>query len=260
MVFETKQVIRQVRRSNAASAGGLSGKTYKTLRTWFFTHDSISDDLTAVLNLIMAGEVPTSILPLLTAGRGIAVPKNEKGDLRPIVIGHVFLRLLGSLALSELQGDIHDFFLKPKPLQFGVGVAAGCETVAAVISAHLELNPNHVDVSLDSKNAFNTWCRSRMWGPLLGRFPSIFCLAKLMYGNPSSILFHEPGSGLCEIMNSVGCKQGCSLGSFLFSLAIHDSLTTLQAEFTDLLVIAYCDDVHIVGPPHRAAKAYQRWA
>jgi hypothetical protein len=259
-VLTTAQVILKVRRSNPAAAGGLSGTTYKTLRSWFFAEDPTSDALTAVLNLIVRGEVPPSIVPLLNAGRGIAVPKNEKGDLRPIVIGHVLLRLLGSLALTSVNEKSIAFFLKPKPLQFGVGVASGCELVAAAISAHLELNPNHIDCALDAKNAFNSWCRSRMWQPLLDHFPSIFSLVKLMYGDLSSVLFHEPGSGLCEIMNSVGCKQGCSLGSFLFSLAIHGSLSKLQAEFKDLLIIAYCDDVHIVGDPVKVAEAYQRWA
>ena len=117
--------------------------------------------------------------------------------------------------------------------------------MAAAISAHLDLHPEHIDCALDSKNAFNSWCRSQMWQPLLDKFPSIYSLVKLMYGDASSVLFDDPGSGLCEIMNTVGCKQGCSLGSFLFSLAIHRFLSQLQEEFPDLLVIAYCDDVHL---------------
>ena len=238
LVLTTAQVIRKVRRSNPASAGGLSGSNYKTLRSWFFANDPTSDDLTVVLNLIVSGKVPASIVPLLNAGRGIAVPKNDEGALRPIVIGHVLLRLLGSIALSTLTKETKAFFLEPKPLQFGVGVASGCELVAAAISAHLDLHPEHIDCALDSKNAFNSWCRSQMWQPLLDKFPSIYSLVKLMYGDASSVLFHDPGSGLCEIMNSVGCKQGCSLGSFLFSLAIHRSLSQLQEEFSDLLVIA----------------------
>jgi hypothetical protein len=132
--------------------------------------------------------------------------------------------------------------------------------VAAAISAHLDLHPEHIDCALDSKNAFNSWCRSQMWQPLLDKFPSIYSLVKLMYGDASSVLFHDPGSGLCEILNSVGCKQGCSLGSFLFSLAIHRFLSQLQEEFPDLLVIAYCDDVHLVGEPSRVLEAYRRWA
>ena len=132
--------------------------------------------------------------------------------------------------------------------------------MAAAISAHLEQNPTHIDISCDARNAFNTWCRTRMWRPLRTHFPSLYRFVSLIYGSSSSIVFFEPGAGLTEVLNSVGCKQGCSLGSFLYCLSIHQSLTQLQAEFKDLLILAYCDDVHIIGNPTRAIKAYHRWA
>ena len=31
-------------------------------------------------------------------------------------------------------------------------------------------------------------------------------------------------------------------------------------DFPDLLVIAYCDDVHIVGDPQKVLQAYRHWA
>ena len=99
-----------------------------------------------------------------------------------------------------------------------------------------------------------------MWDTLLESFPSIATLVKVLYGDPSSILLHEPGSGLTDILNSAGCKQGCSLGSFLFCLAIHSLLLQLQAEFSELLIIGYCDDINIVGKPDRVIEAYGRWA
>jgi len=85
--------------------------------------------------------------------------------------------------LGRQPKETKAFFLEPKPLQFGVGVASACELVAAAISAHLELHPEHIDCALDSKNAFNSWCRSEMWQPLLDKNPSIYSLVKLMYGD-----------------------------------------------------------------------------
>jgi len=55
-------------------------------------------------------------------------------------------------------------------------------------------------------------------------------------------------------------STSCILGSFLYCLAIHPVLLQLRSEFPDLLILAYCDDVHVVGPPERAIKAYKRWA
>jgi hypothetical protein len=209
---------------------------------------------------VAAGNVPPSIVPLLTAGRGVGIPKNDKGELRPIVIGNVLLRLIGSAAVAKLSPDIATYFLKPKAIQFGVGVPAGCEIMAAAINAHLELHQDHVDISCDARNAFNSWCRSRLWEPLREKFPSLYAFTKLLYGQASDIIFHEDGQGLASIVNAVGSRQGCSLGSLLYCLAIHPLLLQLQSEFPELLILAYCDDVHIIGPPDRAIIAYRKWA
>ena len=133
--------------------------------------------------------------------------------------------------------------------------------MAAAINAHLEMHPDHVDISCDARNAFNSWCRTRLWQPLLTTFPAIYALCKLIYGSPSDVVFFEEGVGLTSILNAVGSRQGCSLGSLLYCLAIHPLLLKLQGEFPDLLILAYyCDDVHIVGPPELAIPAYRRWA
>ena len=132
--------------------------------------------------------------------------------------------------------------------------------MAMAIATHMEEHPDHVDISCDARNAFNTWCRSRLWGPLLEKFPSMFALVKLMYGDDADVIFYEDGAGIERIINAVGSRQGCSLGSFLYCLAIHPYLQQLRAEFPDLLILAYCDDAHILGPPSRAIAAYKRWA
>jgi hypothetical protein len=125
ITFTTAEIIKRVRRASTSSAGGLSGTDYRTLRVWFAEPDAIADDLTAVINLLAAGKVPPRIVPLLTAGREVGIPKNEKGELRPIVIGYVLLRLIGSAAVTKLSPYIAAFFLQPKALQFGVGVPGG---------------------------------------------------------------------------------------------------------------------------------------
>ena len=258
--FTAAQIIERVRRSSTSSAGGLSATDYKTLRSWFAEDDAISTNATAVINLIAAGKVPDSVKPLFTAGRGVAIPKNENGDLRPIVVGHVILRLIGSAAVRHLSADIQKFFLHPTALQFGVGVSGGCELMAAAINLHLQCFPDHIDIACDAKNAFNSWCRSKLWKPLQEYFPSLCPFVKMVYGEASSIIFHEDGVGDTAVPNSVGSRQGCSLGSFLYCLAIHPYLLQLREEFPDLFILAYCDDVHIIGPPELAVKAYKRWS
>ncbi len=129
--------------------------------------------------------------------------------------------------------------------------------MAAAISLHLERNPDHVDISCDARNAFNSLCRTQLWRTLLAHFPHF---TKLVYGEVSDVILYEDGIGNSTITNSAGSRQGCCFGSFLYCLAIHPSLLRLREEFTDLLILAYFDDVQIVGPPGRAIQAYKRWA
>ena len=64
-----------------------------------------------VLNLLAAGKVPAPVAELLNAGRGVCAPKDEEGNVRPIVVGSVFLRLLGSLGLQLNRGPCDDYFM-----------------------------------------------------------------------------------------------------------------------------------------------------
>jgi len=243
-----------VRRTNRSSAGGLSGSNYNTLQAWFFAADTLAEQLTELFNRIAAGQVPASIVPLLTAGRGVAIPKPGGVGLRPVVVGSILLRFVGTLSLIKKSAEISAFFLEPRPLQFAVGLAGGCELMAAAITAFLDENQGWVDIATDAKNAFISFCRSRMWGPLLQLFPSLAALGRLMYGDASSIVFNETGVGCTEVLNCVGTRQGCSWGSFLYCLTIQPLLEQLADEFPDFTVLAFADDVHIPGPPQLAAK------
>ena len=121
------------------------------------------------------------------------------------------------------------------------------------ITALLDVHPEWVDIAADAKNAFNSFCRTKMWGPFLEHFPNLAALGRLMYGEASSVIFHEDGVGRTEVKNSVGTRQGCSLGEFPL-LPHHPAPSAATAdEFPDCGVLAFADDVHILGPPRRAA-------
>jgi hypothetical protein len=256
--FTVQEVLKKVRRANKSAAGGPSGTDYMTLGAWFHEDDATSETLTTVLNLIAAGIVPKSIVRLLTAGRGLCVPKDEKGGLRPIVVGAVLLRLIGSLALQKENTAISRYFLEPRPIQFGVGVQGGCELMAAAVEAHLGSNPSHISMGCDAANAFNSVCRTKLWPVLRRRFSSMEAFVRVLYGTEADILFAD-GVDLVVVKNSVGTRQGCSMGSFIFALMIHPYLIQLAEEFPDVLVLAFADDVNLTGPPERVVLAYLRW-
>jgi len=83
-----------------------------------------------------------------------------------------------------------------------------------------------------------------MWGPLLQLFPSLAALGRLMYGDASSIVFNEAGVGRTYLLSSVGTRQGCSWGNFLYCLTIQPLLQQLADEFPDCKVLAFADDVN----------------
>ena len=187
-------------------------------------------------------------------------PQDEKGGLRPIVVGSVLMRLVGSLAIQKESSSINKYFLEPRPLQFGVGVQGGCELMASAIDAFLRANPSAIVLSCDAANAFNSVCRTKLWGNLRTNFPSLYALVRMMYGSEASIIFSEVGVSTPTIVkNSVGTRQGCSLGSMVFALMIHPYLLQLADEFPDVLVLAYADDVSLAGAPHRVVACYKRW-
>ena len=129
----------------------------------------------------------------------------------------------------------------------------------SAITALLDVHPEWLDIAVDAKNAFNSFCRTKMWGPLLEHFPNLTALGRLMYGEASGVIFHEDGVGRTEVKSSVGTRQGCSWGSFLYCLTNQPLLQQLADEFLDCVVLALADDVPILGPPRRAAVAYERW-
>ena len=255
--FTVEEVIKRVRRGDNGSAGGPGGLGYRTLKLWFSKNDFLSESLTRIINMIAAGDVSTEAQELLNASRGIGIPKDDEGNLRPIAVGHLLLRLIGSMALNSLSSQVQDFF---QPAQFGVGTPNGCELMIHAISARLKLHPGDICISCDVKNAFNSFDRNKIWSSLHKHFPSLEPFVRLAYWDTSSVLFAEPGDEATEIKSSVGSRQGCSLGSFLYALAIHEDLLSLRQMFPACHITAYADDLSIVGPPSQAIQAYRQWS
>ena len=220
-------MIQIVRRGDDGAAGGMNASTYHTPKTWFLKNDLLSESLTKVINRIGSGDVSAEGKIFLNSSRGVGIPKDEKGDLRPIAVGHILLRIIGSLALTKLSSDVQDFFT---PVQFGVGIQNGCELMINAIKARLKLNPEDVCIKCDVKNAFNSFDRSVIWKTLRTHFPSIEAFVRLAYMETGTVTFIEPGDPApTSIKSVVGSRQGCSLGSFLYALAIQPELLYFYA-------------------------------
>ena len=130
----------------------ISGSNYKSMQAWFSAEDSPAEKITSLFNFIAAGKVPPTITPLLTAGRGVALPRASGVGLQPVVVGSIIMRFVGTLALVQQPARVTSNFLEPKPLQFAVGLAGGCELMILAITALLDVHLEWVDITADAKN------------------------------------------------------------------------------------------------------------
>jgi len=157
----------------------------------------------------------------------ITAERAEIRNRQEIAVGSIILRFVGTLALVRQSARTTSNFLEPKPLQFAVGLAGGCELMISAITVLLDVHPEWVDITADAKNASNSFCRTKMRGPLLEHFPNLAALGRLMYGEASSAIFHEDGAGRTEVKYSARTRQGCSWGSFLYCLTTQPLLRQL---------------------------------
>ena len=252
-----RQYMDVARRRDPGTAGGPCGTTFLHLRTLLKEHDTLTENLTEALNLIATNRLNIIARRLVNASRCVPIPKDEPGEVRPIAVGSAYLRLAQAVALAPLSQSLNDYFM---PHQYGIGVKGGAELMIHAIRSHLELNPNHVAISCDARNAFNSVSRHAMWSTIDQHFPTLSHILRFSYGIPTQVIFAEPNSLPTTIDSTVGSRQGCVFGSLSYCLALHPLLLQLASEYPDLLIISYVDDLHILGDPTRVAQAFQRYS
>ena len=265
--FSAEHFCHAVRRLDTASAQGADGLDNFAIRLWLAQVDPLSRNLAAVFNTILCGDVPPHFREMLVTSRLILIPKSDGESFRPIAIGSCLLRFLCSTALRSVSDKVANTF---DEYQFGVGVPSGVEQVHHIASMILAENPDYVLVSADSANAFGSFDRRAIIGPTIDSFPELFHLIDLIYlSKPSAQLYETRSSpDACPEVrccpSSVGSRQGCVFGSFLFSLALQPLLEDnpftvpmpgMVSEST-CLCLAYADDISFIGSPENTAKAF----
>ena len=117
---------------------------------------------------------------------------------------------------------------------------------------------NNVVVKVDFKNAFNSLSRYAMLAHLF-RKPDLapfYRLSHWIYGEESTLLVRDRRGGVVASIKSLqGVRQGCVLGSLLFASTTMDMLVDLKEQFETLEVVAYLDDVFLVGKADQCLQA-----
>ena len=243
-----------------------------------------------ILQGVLLGRMPDLLIPALSAirrgGRFIPLSKGaDKPGLRPIVIGSAHRRLATKLALAAIRSFLDQHFLSshPRAIQFGLdrdGCLKFSQTASALLPLHARgddedvANPT-VLVSLDAKNAFNSLDRQALFDAIEGRasrdyfdgsitegasLPSCEHLRLFAsylssyYGDSADLrLFHKSQSA--SVQCTSGVCQGDVPSSVFFCHSIHPLLLHIAELFPSVRVLAYADNVVLVGPLEDAVAA-----
>lgn len=183
------------------------------IRTCLHPLDNLltSNLLFTVCSLIASGDVPCSILPLLSSSRLIALPKSGS-DVRPVAIGEVFCRLTAKVICHQKSSEFCSYF---SPVQHGIATPGGAELLTHHIQYLLERNPSWSVLKTDVKNAFNSVSRQNVLQEIAHEFPDVYPHVKQFYEEPSSLIYNT-GKGVIRMLSSQEVHQRDPLGPALF--------------------------------------------
>ena len=176
--------------------------------------------------------------------------KKDGRLVRPVAVGDVFRRLISKCCVRLFTESASRYL---KPLQLGVGVENGAETLILAFNRYIRNPASCTDDSatalIDFVNAFNQVSRERILGEVMSHFPGLFGWVQYSYSTGATLF-----SGTNIVMATAGVQRGDPLGPLLFALVMQPLLRTLKSVF-GLTTGAYLDDLTIAGPQSRVAEA-----
>jgi hypothetical protein len=264
-----EEVMRNLPR---ASSPGPSQLRWEHLSTMYTS--GAGDLLFAFCSQLVAGDLPLEARPWFGGARLVAmlkdvdedgrpIPTASGGGVRPIAMGEVLRKLVGKVVCKQ-RGPAFSAHFCPDTLsmgetsalqQVGVAVPGGADRMIHSTRAYLEGHPDWACASIDCTNAFNALSREAMKAAVRARFPELVAFTKLCYDQPPP-LFFRMDRGHCELRSREGTQQGDPLGCLYMALPLHEVLTDLHRDHPGVVIIAYVDDIVILGPPELVRLAY----
>ena len=178
---------------------------------------------------------------------GLTPLAKGEDDVRPIAFGELLCRVAAKTILRHLFKT--DSLL---PFQFGVRSQGGVESILPCIELASQMRMDAgftLITSLDFSNAFNSVSRDHIANGINTFAPDFLNAARWAYGFESDH-FMKTGEGApLVIKSSSDVRQGDPFGPLFFSLAVRPFLQGLSLHLgPDHLVLAYLDDIFILGP------------
>ena len=245
-----------------ASAPGCSGWTFEMISVVKHVEEAWGSFARA-LAVIAQGRLPAAAAAFLRASRLVPIRKagSDPNAVRPIAVGEIFPRFVGRCLCKRLAPTFKEHFA---PAQFGVATPAGTEMCIKAMIAHFafldeEGSEDTVILGMDAVNAFNSASTGKALLEV-SKIQGFQCLLPMLnqfYGETAPLHIFEGGSIKATLESVSGVRQGDPFGSFLFARLIHEDLAQVHDAFLPqgVLVLAYLDDIFIVGPRSLALDA-----
>ena len=172
------------------------------------------------------------------------------GDgIRPIGIRNVHVQMAVKALMHRVRDELHAAL----PHEFCLGKPAGCEQLAHLLRTWEGAHPDHLRVSLDVKNAYNTLDRGALLAAVDKHAPSLSRVMHMVYGAPFTTTFAQPAADgapavSLDIAVERGIVQGGVEGSLLYCLSVMETLDALRASHPGVCVFTLIDGVEAVGP------------
>lgn len=251
--FSEEEVWKALRGINRQSATSIDGWSRDLLVTAFKSHPSNAQNFCWLLHYLATQPHSDLLLDVLRAARLVGIPK-PNGGARPICIANIWLKIIGSIALSRDDRQT-------SKRQYAVGRRDGALKIVHEVRHKLdqlrsgEPEAEYVVMKFDVSNAFNS-LRRRHVKRLLEKHPvSTRQYFRLAYGGRSPLAVYGPG-GLTVLDMDEGIRQGDSTSTYFFCRGVDDPLEFVAAAFPFSWM--YCDDLNLIVRRADVQAAEQR--
>jgi hypothetical protein len=241
-----------------AAAGG-SGLVTDVLRQLALSAPDGLAMVKRVLLPVARGTLPNAVASAIGSSTLTGLVKPGSTKLRPIGVGEALRRTAARAVVRQLSERFRKHFA---PLQYGVETKGGAQQVVMTLRGHMERAVADGEpvllIRFDAKNAFNCLARKALFSQLRVHFPELLpgvCAFYVLDG----VLHVRGGDGSVHKLCSVsGVTQGDVYGPVLFALGLHPTLIATMERFgrRGVYVLAFADDIHLVGPPEATTAAY----
>lgn len=122
------EVLRAINSFPSGSAGGPDGLRPQHIADLVKCADAgraLLSSITALVNTLLRGQCAPEVIPVVF-GASLTALEKKIGGMRPIAVGYFWRRLSAKYANYYVTAKLAAYF---SPIQLGVGVRGGCETV-----------------------------------------------------------------------------------------------------------------------------------